>query len=109
MPIPGKSSPFSNGSEGVYFLETYCWCCYRYHVDSDDIPTTNSCKIEKAMALHSFDNTCPWPDEIVQTETRWHHCPLFVDKKDYVRKPVTSKPMQNQIEMQVTHETPTDT
>ena len=99
MLTPGKSRPFSNGSESILFLETYCWNCYRYHEDDDNLPTANSCKIEKAMALNGFDSACLWPDEIVQTENRWHHCPLFVHKKDYVRKPAKRKPMAGQVEM----------
>ena len=100
MPTSGKSRPFSSGSESIMFLETYCWRCYRYHEDDDNMPTSNSCKIEKAMALNCFDHNCPWPDEIVQTETRWHHCPLFVDKKTFKRRQAVAKPMKNQLEME---------
>lgn len=101
MPTPGKSTVFSNGTEYECFLESYCLNCYRYKVDADDFPARNSCRIEKAMAERRWNDKIPWPKEIVQTETQWHHCPLFIDKKDYEPAERHNVPMENQIEIEV--------
>jgi hypothetical protein len=50
------------------------------------------------MCYRRFDSKVKWPDEIVETETRWHHCVKFISKEDYQRKPATHRPMTGQME-----------
>lgn len=98
--MANKSKPFSNGTEYHWFLDNYCYQCYRYHEDEEGFPTKNSCKVEKAIALYQFDDSQKWPDEIVQTGKKYHHCVLFCNKDDFVRAKPQRKPMIGQMALE---------